>query len=102
MQLDNNIILHSVTPTELQELLTKLIREEFDHMNGELQKVMGDDDLVSSGTACRLLGVCSKVLKYLVDEGHFSVFYHLRERRFKRAEILEYRNKYLVNKRRDK
>ena len=101
MQLDNNIILHSVTPTELQELLTKLIREEFEYMNEELQKVMGEDDLVSSGTACRLLGVCSKVLKYLVDEGHFSVFYRLRERRFKRSEVLQYRNKHMVNKRRE-
>ena len=101
MKPENNIILHSVTPTELQELLTKLLREEFEHMNEELQRVIGEDDLISSGTACRLLGVSSKVLKYLLDEGHFTVFYHLRERRFRRSEILDYRNKYMVNKRRD-
>ena len=101
MNPDRNIILHSVTATELQELLTKLIRAEFERMNLELQQVMGEDDLISSGTAKRLLGVCSKILKYLVDEGHFTVFYHLRERRYRRSEILAYRNKYMVNKRID-
>ena len=100
MQLDKNIILHSINQEEFEELVTKIFREQFVSMNKELQMVLGEDDLISSGTACRLLGVSTKVLKYLIDEGYFTVFYHLRERRFRRADILEYRNKYRAEKRR--
>ena len=95
----NNIILHSVTPDQLKEMLVQLIREEFLQINREMQKVLGEDDLISTGTACRLLGMCAKMLKYLIDEGQFTVFYHMKERRFKRSEILEYRNKYRSEKR---
>ncbi len=95
---NNNIILHSITPDELTEILRKLIRKEFDVINKEMQRVMGEDDLVSTGTACRLLGVCSKVMRYLINEGHFTVFHHMKERRFVRAELLEFRNKKRVNK----
>lgn len=95
---NNNIILHSVTPTELKEMLRSLVREEFELMNNEVQRVIGEDDLVSTGTACRLLGVCSKVMRHLIQEGHFTVFHHMKERRFVRAEILEFRNKNRVNR----
>ena len=86
---NNNIILHSITPAELKAMIRELVKEEFELMNRELQRVIGEDDLVSTGTACRLLGVCSKVLRYLVNEGHFTVFHHMKERRFIRAELLE-------------
>ena len=102
MQSEKSVVLHSLAPTELEELITKVLQKELEHLNEQLQMVMGDDDLISSGTACRLLGVSSKILKVLLDEGYFTVFYHLRERRFRRSEILEYRNKYAVAKRRDK
>ena len=102
MQPDKNIILHTITTGELQEMLTSILREEFQQLNLELQKVLGEDDLVGTGTACRVLGVCTKVLKYLVDEGHFTVFYHLREKRYRRSELLAYRNKYAVQKSRNK
>ncbi|MEL7006462.1 MAG: hypothetical protein AAFN93_27600 [Bacteroidota bacterium] len=95
---NNNIILHSVTPHELKELLREMIREEFTAVNEEVQRVIGEDDLVSTGTACRLLGICSKVLRYLVNEGHFTVFYHLKEKRYIRAELLEFRNKKRISK----
>lgn len=75
-----------------------MIKEEFLEINNELQRTMGEDDLVSTGTACRLLGVCSKVLRYLVQEGHFTVFHHMKERRYIRAELLEFRNRKRVNK----
>ena len=95
---NNNIILHSVTPHELKELLREMIREEFATVNEEVQRVIGEDDLVSTGTACRLLGVCSKVLLHLVREGHFTVFYHMKEKRYVRAELLEFRNKNRINR----
>ncbi|MBK7870743.1 MAG: hypothetical protein IPJ74_08665 [Saprospiraceae bacterium] len=76
-----------------------MIQAEFEEVNKEIQSVIGEDDLVSSGTACRLLGVCSKVLKILTDQGHFTVYYHLKERRYNRGELLEYRNKYRTPKR---
>lgn len=75
-----------------------MIREEFQEMNTEIQKVMGEDDLVSTGTASRLLGVCPKVFRYLVNEGHFTVYHHMKERRFPRAELLDFRNKHRVNR----
>ena len=95
---NNNIILHSVTPHELKELLRQMIQEEFASVNEEVQRVIGEDDLVSTGTACRLLGVCSKVLRYLVKEGHFTVFYHMKEKRYIRAELLGFRNKNRVSR----
>ena len=95
---NNNIILHSITPAELKAMIRELVKEEFEVMNRELQRVMGEDDLVSTGTACRLLGVCSKVLRYLVNEGHFTVFHHMKERRFIRAELLEFRNRHRVSR----
>ncbi|GAB5552908.1 MAG: hypothetical protein Sapg2KO_24990 [Saprospiraceae bacterium] len=95
---NNNIILHSVTPHELKELLRKMIQTEFANINEEVQRVIGEDDLVSTGTACRLLGVCSKVLRFLVNEGHFTVFYHMKEKRYIRAELLDFRNQKRVNK----
>lgn len=67
-------------------------------MNQEVQRVIGEDDLVSTGTACRLLGVCSKVMRHLVKEGHFTVFQHMKERRYSRAEILDFRNRQRVKK----
>ena len=95
---NNNIILHSITPYELKEMLKEMVREEFQTINSEVQRVIGEDDLVSTGTACRILGICSKVLKYLIDEGHFTVFHHMKERRFVRAELLEFRNKHRVSR----
>ncbi|MEO0687624.1 MAG: hypothetical protein AAFY76_21890, partial [Cyanobacteria bacterium J06649_11] len=58
--------------------------------------VIGEDDLVSTGTACRILGVCAKVLRYLVNEGHFTVFNHLKEKRYRRGELLAFRNRHQV------
>jgi|GEM_PF-1709822 len=95
---NNNIILHSITPNELKEMIRDLLREEFEIVNMELQRVLGEDDLVSTGTAGRLLGVCSKQLRYLIQEGHFTVFHHLKERRYIRAELLDFRNRKKVNK----
>jgi hypothetical protein len=95
---NNNVILHSITPAELKEMLRQMMREEFDLMNNEVQRVIGEDDLVSTGTACRLLGVCSKVLRYLIKEGRFTVFHHMKERRFIRGELLEFRNNHRVNR----
>ena len=95
---NNNIILNSITPHELKEMLRTMMKEEFEEMNKEVQVVIGEDDLVSTGTACRLLGVCSKVLRHLVNEGHFTVFLHLKERRYRRAELLEFRNRKRARK----
>lgn len=95
---NNNIILHAVTPHELKEMLREMVQEEFKTVNMELQQVIGEDDLVSTGTAGRLLGVCSKQLRYLIQEGHFTVFYHLKERRYLRRELLEFRNKHRVDR----
>jgi hypothetical protein len=95
---NNNVILHSITPAELKTMLKEMIREEFQEINLEIQRVIGEDDLVSTGTASRLLGVCSKSFRYLVEEGHFTVYYHMKERRFPRAELLEFRNKHRVNR----
>ncbi|PHN04338.1 hypothetical protein [Flavilitoribacter nigricans] len=72
---NNNVMLHSITPDELKELLREMIREEFQEINYEIQRVIGEDDLVSTGTAGKLLGVCSKQLRYLIQEGHFTVFH---------------------------
>ncbi|MEZ4991912.1 MAG: hypothetical protein R2824_15935 [Saprospiraceae bacterium] len=94
----NNVILHAITPHELKELLREMIREEFQDINQEMQRVIGEDDLVSTGTASRLLGVCSKQLRFMINEGHFTVYYHLKERRFVRAELLEFRNRKRVNR----
>jgi len=95
---NNRVVLHSVSPDELKELLQEMIRLEFQKINTEIQIVIGEDDLVSAGTASRLLGICNKYFNILVQDGHFTVFHHLKERRFKRAELLEYRNKWRQNK----
>ena len=95
---NNNIILHSISPHELEELLRTIIREEFEEMNKEIQRVIGEDDLVSTGTACRLRGVCSKVMRHFVSEGHFTVFHHMKERRYIRAELLDFRNRRKINR----
>ena len=94
----NNIVLHAITPQQLRELLRIMIREEFTTINKEVQMVIGEDDLVSTGTACRILGVCAKVLRHLVNEGNFTVFYHLKEKRYRRGELLEFRNRHRVRK----
>ena len=94
------ITLHEITPVELKAMLQELVQEEFDSMNEELQRVIGEDDLVSTGTACRLLGMSVKSLKILTDRGEFSVYYHLKEKRFNRGELLDYRNRYLTKRKR--
>lgn len=96
----NDIILQAISAKDLEEMLRTLVRHEFEAMNEELQRIIGEDDLVSTGTACRILGVSSKVLKVLVDQGYFTVYYHLKERRYNRGELLSYRNQYRVNKKR--
>jgi DNA-binding transcriptional ArsR family regulator len=96
----NDIILQGLSVDDLEAMLQKLVRKEFEQMFDELQQAMGEDDLVSTGTACRVLGVCSKVLKVLTDEGHFTVYHHLKERRYIRGELLEYRDRYRSKKKR--
>ena len=96
--MQNEIILQSLSRDELRDMIQELVRREFTEINYELQRVVGEDDLVSTGTACRILGVCSKVLKVLAEQGHFTVFWHLKDRRYKRGELLDYRNKYRVNR----
>jgi len=51
------ITLHEMSPEELKQMLRLLVQEEFETVNEELQRIIGEDDLVSTGTACRLLGV---------------------------------------------
>lgn len=94
------ITLHEITPVELKAMLQELVQTEFDNMNEELQRVIGEDDLISTGTACRLLGMSVKSLKILTDRGEFSVYYHLKEKRFNRGELLDYRNRYLTKRKR--
>ena len=94
------ITVHGMTPKEFKTFIKETFQEEFDQMNVELQRAMGEDDLVSTGTACRILGVCSKVLKALVDQRKFSVFNHIKEKRYKRSELLDYRNKYMTQRKR--
>ncbi len=94
------ITLHEMTPDELRGILKEMVEEQFDSMNEKLQRAMGEDDLVSTGTACRLLGMSSKYLKIMTDRGEFSVYYHLKERRYNRGELLEYRNRYLTKRKR--
>ena len=96
----NDIILQAISTQELEDLLRSLVRAEFQSMNTELQRIIGEDDLVSTGTACRLLGVSNKVLKILIDQGHFTIYQHLKERRYNRGELLDYRNEYRVQKKR--
>lgn len=93
------ITLHGFSPEELEDMLKSVVQKEFENMTDEIQRAMGEDDLVSTGTACRLLGVSPKILKVLVDQGKFSVYYHLKEKRYSRGELLEYRNKYRNRKR---
>lgn len=94
------ITLHEITPVELKSMLRELVQEEFDNMNEELQRVIGEDDLVSTGTACRLLGVSVKSLKILTDREEFRVYGHLKEKRFNRGDLLDYRNRYLTKRKR--
>jgi len=96
----NDIILQAISIQEFKDTLREMIRSEFSTMNEELQRVFGEDDLVSTGSACRILGVCSKVLKVWTDQGHFTVFHHLKDRRYIRGELLDYRNQCRTNKRR--
>lgn len=98
--MNNDIILQAISTEDLENLLRNLVRKEFETMNEELQRIIGEDDLVSTGTACRILGVSTKVLKVLVDQGYFTVYYHLKEKRYNRGELLDYRNRYRVNKKR--
>lgn len=93
---NENIILHNITPDELKQMLSQLVDEKLEEVNIEMQRVIGEDDLVSSGTATRLLGMCGKGFRHLLQEGHFTVYYHMKEKRFSRGELLEYRNKYRV------
>lgn len=89
-----------MSPEELRKMLRELIQEEFEVINHEIQRAMGDDDLVSTGTVGRLLGICSKKVKILIDRGELSVYDHLKERRYNRGEILDYRNKHKTNRKR--
>ena len=96
----NDIILQAISAKELEDMLRNMVRAEFEAMSEEIQRVVGEDDLVSTGTACRILGMSNKGLKILVDTGHFTVYHHMKERRYNRGELLEYRNKYRTNKKR--
>ena len=96
----NDIILQAISTKDLENMLRALVRTEFETMNEELQRIIGEDDLVSTGTACRILGMSSKVLKILVDQGYFTVYYHMKERRYNRGELLDYRNRHRVHKKR--
>ncbi len=94
------ITLHELTPSELAALIRELVRDEFDDISNKLQRVVGEDDLVSTGTACRLLGVSNRTLKILTDRGDFTVYYHLKEKRFNRGELIDYRNRYMTPRKR--
>ncbi len=87
-----------MSPIELQALLRVLIQEEFAKIQDVIQRALGEDDLIIKGSAFRLLGVNNKMFNYLLDEGHFTVYYHLKERRFNRGEILARRNKWWLRK----
>lgn len=95
---NSSIVLHSIEPNELREVIREMIRSEFEIISIEMQRIIGEDDLISTGSACRILGICSKVFRILVKDGHFTVFHHMKERRFIRAEILNYRNKWRVSR----
>jgi hypothetical protein len=95
----DKITVHEMTPKELDERIQEIMKQEFNRMCVELQRSFGEDDLISTGSACRLLGVSSKYFKILIDRGEFTVYFHLKERRFNRGEILAYREQYVIKKR---
>lgn len=94
------ITLHEITPAEFKSMLREMIKEEFDYIFVELQKAMGEDDLIGTGSASRLLGMCTKSLKILSDRGEFSVYYHMKEKRFNRGELLKYREDHKIARKR--
>ena len=94
------ITLHEMTPHELKDMLQDMMKEEFDIITNKLQTMVGEDDLISSGRACRMLGMSYKTLKILTDQGTFSVYHHMKERRYNRGEIIEYRDRYLTKRKR--
>ena len=96
---NNNIIIHNVTPEQHKAMMQEMIREEMERMFLELQTILADDDLISTGRAASLLGLCNKSFRVLASTKHFTVYQHLKERRFSRGEILEYRNQYKSRKR---
>ncbi|MBK8194573.1 MAG: hypothetical protein IPK76_15665 [Lewinellaceae bacterium] len=99
-RMKNDIILQAISLRQPEQTIQNMVRTEHKDLMDELQRAFGEDDLVSTGTACRILGVCSKVLKILADEGHFTVYHHLKDRRYVRGELLDYRNGFRVNKKR--
>jgi hypothetical protein len=94
------ITLHGMTPDEFRKLLEEIMEDKFEEMYLELQKAMGDDDLISTGTVARLLGICNKNVKVLVDRREISFYDHIKERRYNRAEILEYRDRHKTRRKR--
>lgn len=94
------ITLHEMTPDEFKNIIDEAIQDKFDEICEELQKVMGEDDLISTGTVARLLGICNKNVKILADRGEITVYNHIKERRYNRAEILEYRDRHKTRRKR--
>ena len=96
----NNIVLQSMNPEELKALIREIIDEGIQDVSEQLERSFGEDDLISSGSARRILGVSDKYFRILIKDGLFTCYTHLKERRFCRGEILEFRNKYKIKKRR--
>ncbi len=83
---NSSIVMHSIASNELREMMREMIKDEFQSINIEMQGKIDEDDLVSTESACRIL-VCLKVFRILVQDGHFIVFHHMKERRFIRGDI---------------
>ena len=42
------ITIHEMSPEELNNLIQKTVKNEFEHMSNEFQKAFGEDDLINS------------------------------------------------------
>jgi len=86
--MDKQILLHSISPDELKQLIKEVIKEEFINLKKDLA-VKESDVLLTRSETCELLKIDSSTLWSWTKKGKITCYGIGARRYYKRDEILK-------------
>lgn len=81
--------IQDVTVSELQDMLTDVVRAQFSELKDVFSKSNDEDDLLTPSEVCELLGISKVTLWSYTKQEKFKLYGIGQKRFYKRSEILK-------------
>jgi hypothetical protein len=88
-QVTNSILLQSLTPEQLAELIKSIFKSEFDDFKKEFNTQRVNDDLMSREQVLELLQINASTLWHWQNKGRITVYKYANKCYYKRSELMD-------------